>query len=447
VKGGTAFVPDSRPGCSILILDSTGAVKYVTTPSFGDEVLYAKTVDEPYSGNAVIRVRGNIADMRGNQIHVGYNWGGGATASITSPFWVVGQQEVSYEGELLTEFQCLNAWEMMAFSTRMNVATYDTVKGAPGPAPAPGAGSPRTFNRVLTVFEALQQIIEDENGWLAHWLYNTISVVSDDGIINDYKPLILTEINDDDRMLIRRLLAMTKSVIYFRAGEGLQLRYLDPNMGSPDYIFGTGHPIFESRRETSTVIPNRVIFADDYPNVVEGTVAHFVGVAEHPDKDKIGPLAQVFADPSIVSDAEAQLRAEAILARIEAESLSGEIVVPLHATLELYDVVQVVDPRGGESWTSRVGRIENLYAAQRQGGNGSSQRYSFTSSIQCGGIGFTSYGSGTGAPPPVTIINIGPPAFITETGPAPLTPTEQLLEARDRNRQDLRQRRLLGWDK
>jgi hypothetical protein len=376
MRAGNAFTPNTRPVVTI-----TGDMEADSNTN-----LVAVTTDElPYGGGAIARILGNVGDLRGARVNIGWGWGSGA--SLDQPRWVISSRVISYEGRVATELVCADAWTMLQYSTRMNVATVDKIKGVTVPVLTQedkGAGSPFTFNRELAIKAIVAYIIADENGFLAQQGLGGITELSTDTFYNEYIPLILTEINDDDRMILRRVFAMTQCAMYFRQ-DGAVVLFLEPDSEESVYSYDGSHPVFNSNRGRSLVIPNRVVFADGYPNLTVGVKATHVYLAEHlTSVAAIGALARIFADPTIASDDEAFTRTVGLFTHIISETHDGDLIAPMHCTQELYDVVEVTDPRGGDSYFERVGRIRRNYIAQT--GN-NPQRDAYTITLDWGGIG------------------------------------------------------------
>jgi hypothetical protein len=77
----------------------------------------------------------------------------------------------------------------------------------------------------------------------------------------------------------------------------------------------------------------------EYP-IISGTAKDQVEI------DKYFEVIEVFTDGNIRTEEDADARADAILARIKAESSGGRVLLPFHdCRVELYDMVSIRDSR------------------------------------------------------------------------------------------------------
>ena len=382
-----------RPYVRVEISSKVGTIVATYDNIESGRVYSAVSIEEPYSGGALILLRNNDGaltnlDFRGHKVFIGwgYTTPGGNEFSSQQPVWVIDQSDVSAEGELLVELRCFVAWEMLRYSTGINLSTTgDFTNPIEGTI---GAGSPRAWNRSHTIQQIVEEIITDPNCWLAQWglVYDGLQGV--DPFVDTYKPLIITEINDDDRLILRRVLEMSGSILSMRH-DGIRLVHLNPLLDGPYYTFdlgGQNHPFYESVRGRTLPIPNRVFFGNATPNISSGQKATFVGEAVNQESiDAVGTLARIFVDDSINSDDEAGIRATSKMSKINAESIQGIITVPMNCTMELFDEIQVVDSRGGPSIINRAGRLERTFKSDTTSGV-EQQRGTYDIAIQLGGL-------------------------------------------------------------
>lgn len=403
MRTGTPYIANAKPEVIASFLDissaSVGAYANYVVGGTEQRLVYVKTTSEPYSGKAVIRLLNqdgglNSIPFAGSLCFISWAYHGG-TPSLDEPMWVVSNKTISQEGKLLTELELVNAWGMLQYSVGANVTNEAGVA-------AYSSGNIRVWPNTDTVKDILDAIVGDAAGFLAQWGYNSIDWLSTSGNVDTYSPYVISRIGEDDRMLMRRLLQMTASIITFRSDTGPTGNYIDPALGGTKYeyaIDGIEHPFFIDVVGYSPVIPNRIFYVDQEPDTNKNTAANFVDVAEDTvSMGLIGSLAQVFVDPTIGSNAEALSRAENHLARLQAEASLGEIFVPMNCCQELYDEIQVTDQRNGSIVSvGRVGRIDREFSADANDLTQKRGRSSYTTHIWLG-----TPGSGVG-----TSANIG----------------------------------------
>lgn len=208
------------------------------------------------------------------------------------------------------------------------------------------------FNRTHTVYGLFKLLIEGALGWILEPLSGV-----DDGIIDSYKPVF--EINqmpfENAAALLYRLIWMTKG--YLRPKKSKTFQFVFPQDGdsvTKTYYSDQDHWFIEYVEKTILLIPNSIIvLSNQDPNGQWGTEAFPLIVGTASDATQIAKydggneVQQVFFAGSIQSQANSDLRAEAILTRMKAEILGGRLIIPFDAQLELYDKVSIQDGRNG----------------------------------------------------------------------------------------------------
>jgi len=232
-----------------------------------------------------------------------------------------------------------------------------------------GASSPyyNVFNATRTVYGLINLIIETALAW------DLVDSPTDDGIIDTFKPVF--EINslpfENAAALLYRLIWMTKS--YLRAEPIYTAGVLYPRFrvvypqiadaADKTYYSDKAHWFTEYAEKTILLIPNSiVVLCNQDPTGDWNTTAYPLVVGTASDAAQIAKytgvgneVIEVFMAGSISTatgrtlaevQADANLRAEAILVKLASETLGGRGIVPHDAQIELYDKVIFSDTRG-----------------------------------------------------------------------------------------------------
>lgn len=385
---GDPYLPDAKPEVTVSFFNISGSqVGSTYDNSATGRVVYVQKKEEPYTGKGKIRLLNNdgaldALDFTGCLTAITWGWSGG-DESVDEPVWVVNQRIISKEGKNVVQLEVLSAWELMDKSKGVNAADdTDPVDSS--------FGSTRVWDRDTTVLDIIAEIIQAAGSFLEQWSLDSIVQLNDDGIIDVYQPLMYSRINDSDTYLIRRLLQMTESVLTFRASTGSTVNWIDQSLPGPYYTyrFGTSdHPFYVSIQGDAMVVPNRIIYVDQEPDPQKSQVSNWVGVAELATFP-LGKFGELFVDPTIEDDTEAQLRADSHLVRLIAEAELGEIYAPMNCCQELYDEIEIIDDRTGQTNYGRVGQIERIYQSYSNDiEKPNSVRESYTIRIKLGGLG------------------------------------------------------------
>ncbi|MDP2954754.1 MAG: hypothetical protein Q8O76_15730, partial [Chloroflexota bacterium] len=135
---------------------------------------------------------------------------------------------------------------------------------------------------------------------------------------------------------VKRLLEKVPDVLFFR-GHWAYSKNPQPGDAS-DYGYGTDHPVLAGRYASHAPEANRV--------QVYGSGV-FKEVFSWPDLEKAYDRLHQVHDLNLDTEARAQARGEAELRLIQRAATGGEVVVPVNCGQELYDVIDLTDPRAG----------------------------------------------------------------------------------------------------
>ncbi len=146
--------------------------------------------------------------------------------------------------------------------------------------------------------------------------------------------------------VVRRLLSFVPDLLFL---EGDKAYLVNPQSSdSPVYSYGQSHLISEGRYRKGALAANRVrVEGDDAGSPVIVDSFSWVEVGRIYDR-----LEQI-EDRNIGSVAQAQARGEACLREAEIDSAGGVIRIPVNCGQQLYDVIEINDPRAGLSGVKR----------------------------------------------------------------------------------------------
>lgn len=364
-----------------------------------------KHIERPYGGIVVILLDNSdksiTADHRGNKVTLGYNFVG-ETRSDAAPLWVLTQTDVSREGELLTQLQCIDAWQKLSLlkvaagggvelkgtivgTFGVGQAVTGQSSGAVGQVIAVGTGFigvGKVANGPFTVGEVVQsdiypttQITVDtitdygggsEPAWsgdktileIITTLATDVATVvldSSDGIVNVTKPYYTARFNMSYIEIIQDLMNYTKCAIRMEGDSKLHIFSISSAPGSADYSYNSTHNFFTDLRDTTLILPNRIVVVNA-EQMLAGMTAYS---GEAKDDAAIARFMEVvqpiFAD--VRSDAEATAMAESRLSRVQKEATRGTIEAPMNCGQELFDYIKVDDDRADISYYGWVGSI------------------------------------------------------------------------------------------
>lgn len=253
-------------------------------------------------------------------------WGFIGTPTIeTAPLRLVSVSTISEPGLVVTRFNCIGWWELLAASR--------TVLD-----PSDAKDPPPVWPGDTTIRNIINELI---SGKASVWLDQS------DGIINIYKPHYEADGLESVLTTVRNLLDMTLSYIRLRP-DGFHI--VAPKDSDPiTYTYNLGgHTFFTNAHAFKITMPNRVIVVPRLPTQDEDP--DFFGVAvDDNSSTQLGFLDLITVDEGVVSRGEANTRASAILQRLQAEGSSGTVIVPMNIGQELFDSIRIFDTRAGFS--------------------------------------------------------------------------------------------------
>jgi len=385
-----------------------------TTADATNRIKYVYNWEEPYGGGATLRLANydghfTALNLRGYKVDIGfgYNTASGNLYHNVRRVYVLYQRDLSMEGELQTEFTCIDDWAIMAASTVIAAGKklsgtmvglftqLETVTGGTSNATGKvwGAGSnyiivigvTGTFSAGETVtggtsgaqvtgITITAQSAAGGGGWnrdttilqiltsITSGILTGITLDSDDpaATINTYSPLYATDIGERVRTIVRQLLQMSKCGARLENDDKLHILYLNTATAA-QYSYDSDHAFFVDIRERGLIIPNTVIMVDNLPQVTGETYSYYGTDDDDSSVAAFGAITTIEVNPTIQSNAEALARATAWIAQRVAEANQGRIVAPMNCAQELYDMIEAVDTRANVTVTGRVGRIDHIY--------------------------------------------------------------------------------------
>ncbi len=263
--------------------------------------------------------------------------------SYTPGLWVKSQQIVTGGDISVCQLYCEGIW-MFLRELKILLSIADA-EGGDKVAPYWKAAYDGT---TATIYDIIEDIIETAFGF-------TLDALSeDDGIIDSFQPTL--ELNNAPyetaaSVLYERLLLMTKSYLRWRAHKRAYVVYPQDSDSVDWTLFSDKAPYFYSYQETKNLtVPNTVaVYGNDtgatenaWPNIIVKTAVDTTAKAEYGGIE----VTRAFIDGSLITDADVQDRADALLTRQLAEEAPGNGVMPHHHGIEMYDRVEVKDSRG-----------------------------------------------------------------------------------------------------
>ena len=376
---------------------------YINSTDYSSRLLYIEHHEEAYRDRAVIGLNNrdnslDTVDLDGCEFEIGYGYnttdqGGSSTDKVdTATIWVKSHQIISIQGERIYQIYAEGLWMYLrerkviagitiwaaSKSYVLNqsigpttpnghryVCTTAGTSGSTEPTWTTGSGDTvadgsvvwtedgvadpysNTFNATHTVYGLMELIIEGALGWTLE------DTPPDDGIIDTFSPVF--EINklpyENAAALLYRLIWMTKEYLRPRASKTFQCVYPEED-DTPDetYYSDKAHWFIEYVEKTNLLIPNSIVVLcnQDPGDLKWNTTAYplIVGTASDATEiAKYNEVIEVFIAGSITTQANADLRASAILTKLRAETSAGRLVIPHDARVEMYDKISVKDSR------------------------------------------------------------------------------------------------------
>jgi len=318
--------------------------------TYGNRIILIDHHEEAYNDYAIVILRNHdrtIPDIRGYWTEIGY---GDVTATgneyagdgvnggseSTPRLWVKHQQIVSAGGKLLTILELEGMWAKLRETLlRMGTAPFYEAKTADG-----------AFSAAKTPYDIIDYILSNE----IDPAMSLDALAEDDGIMDTLEPDF--EVNTNRRFqyageVIYDLVKMTKSYLKPKAGLAWEVKYPQSSDPAATTYYNDAAPKFREFIERQSVaIPNRIyVFANAGTDGLWTDIV--TGQADDTDSQgQYGVVSDIALAPELTTDAQANERAEAILAREQTEVIAGKLVINHDCQLELYDKVAVEDSRG-----------------------------------------------------------------------------------------------------
>ena len=305
-------------------------------------------IEEPYRDSAIIVLDNSdraldpgTLDLRGYPFFIGtgYNTtsgnrycGDGSGTDGTPTLWVKSQNAVSMEGRAICILECEGMWAMLREIKYLAVGDapyYDTPFG--------GVESVREII-ILALAEASMTLN---------------ATYTDDSIIDALKPYFTVNNPPFESLatLLYRLILMTKQ--YYRPEASLVFKLVYPQEADSvdeTYYSDQAPQFLEYVEKRNLLVPNDIKIywgANDDGTWDEDNLALPGSAVDQASIDAYTRVREVFLAPDLTTQADADLRASAILSRYKSETLAGRLVLPYHdCSVELYDRVQINDFRG-----------------------------------------------------------------------------------------------------
>lgn len=260
--------------------------------------------------------------------------------SIKAPLWVIGQQFLSFGGELICELMLVGIFDLMAMDmaeSELNPTAddVDTIK----------TWMTAIANATLTPY--------------TNYTNFTITYDSDDNVVNSFKPAdyFRVGINSDRRAKFNELMAWTGVKKRVEADEKIHI--FDPKTtGDYDYEYklavASEHTFFNKTLRNRFVNPNKVIVKSH-----ESHSSQYSNSAISSTSNALAPKTETVIARLASNDMAGNIataRQEGY--ELDAETGSGE--VPMNVGQELWDWVKITDSRENDSRDGNVRYISEV---------------------------------------------------------------------------------------
>ena len=411
LANGTDTLADSSVTQAALSTIGTAAFSTYTN---GDRILSVVQTETPFEDTAVIHLDNadktfSALNMRGARVQLGFGFD--SNYSNVPDMWVVRQEDISYQGHLITRLSLIGGWSRLAMLRVMGDAI----------AVANSTGS-----------DTIKEAIEAR-------MLNGMFLIEDSGDgLEDVVPNALYETFTPRRLIIQELIGLTDNLLFMRDSDMHMLKrntsqqhqitgtvsgtftkselvtqavtnatgkfvyqtatYIvieaetgtftisanqlsggvsGATVSNPsaiaafDYLYGPlagAHGFYQYVRSQSVLEANRVMAVDKLPDT-DATQHNWLGtVNDTADQTTFDLTTMIFEDPSIVDQQTANDAAASRLAHIVEEATGGILIAPMNCGQEMYDYIQVDDDRAGftsgenDEESHRVGSIVRKYS-------------------------------------------------------------------------------------
>ena len=272
----------------------------------------------------------------------------GAEYVATAPLWVVGQQRDSYRDRLECSLSMEGTLDRMAkhkAEASLTLESTDT----------------QTVKTLLSAIAA-GTLTDGTNTPYTNYPAYTITYDSEDDLIDAFIPADSFRVNLNDSRLakFKELLGYTDCVARVESDEAIHIRVPVTSGTTYDetYSLADGfHNFFNKRFRRRIVSPNYITFKS-YPSSGDG----YTGYASDASADLTSMLERDTHYARVTSNAQCTNLATAFLSKLQMASEKGAAVIPfMNFAQEVYDYVNVVDARAGDSRAGNIGYVTRYY--------------------------------------------------------------------------------------
>lgn len=272
---------------------------------------------------------------------------GGATISGVDvyspkpPLWVVGQQDLSWEGRLA----CL-----LSLAGVMNFLDSEGANARY----APDDTNTDTVKTIMTA------IARKTLACYSHAHDFAITFTSEDSLIDSFQPKDFFRIAKNESRLsaMKKLLSWTQMVM--RVDHNGTIQVFGPTTSSSSYNYtyelGAGNHAFFSLSHRKRIVIPHYVQVDSHPTTGDS----YTGYYEDPDTAALVAIDSTigqkeFLELRVEDDIQAVAIATARMLHYQLQAEKGSANVPMNFLAEVYDYVNCIDSRDGD--TSRAGNI------------------------------------------------------------------------------------------
>ncbi len=331
-----------------IVLTKSG--ESTVTYNLSDRIIDIKHREAIYDYHADVLVDNSdqalkTLDLRGYKgvLSYGFNTSSGDEYAARAPLWVIGKQNYSWEGGLVT---------VLTLAGTLNLLQKDKADEAY----TPGSDNTDTIKTILTaIAEATLPCWHHSNTYVQY----TITFDSEDSIIDSFIPGDSFRVNVGDNRLdkMRELLRLTKCVVRVENDE--EIHIFQPTVSGSTFdkeyrLTGDFQTFWRDQYRKFVVIPNDVTVKSR-----PGDSPQYTGNATDGSSSLLwSPLTR---EMTLVSDAEAAAIAAAIIETAQLEAEGGRVHAPMNLAQEVYDYVKVTDERLDDNQFGNIGYIDRHY--------------------------------------------------------------------------------------
>jgi len=175
-----------------------------------------------------------------------------------------------------------------------------------------------------------------------------LEVLSTSATILNFYPDFSINPGENGREVVNKLLSFVPDVIFIEGNRAFLLNPLSSDASC--YTYGNAHSIYEGRYAQAELMPNSVR-VEGWNTTTGAPIIASVFDWEAIESNYDRPI--VIEDGNLGSVAQAQERGESILRKFTIASADGFISVPPNCGQQLYDIIEINDPRAGLSAVKR----------------------------------------------------------------------------------------------